>query len=254
MRDQLCQHVPIDVVYTWVNGSDPVFLDSLKHATEKLHAETSKIHDNPKNYQHQKCYYKDCATSHFLTIPTLVDFTTLQIKTQNPQFSNLVNIQSQNLICHHASQQNRTFLVMDSVESAKDIDLTKEIKIGLKNKYRATHAYWTTDRFIPNTFAIPDHLILTKLPSSTTKEKLLYKLPLELAVCNLICFLRKCVRPYKSLNELNFHLILIIPSLIYLQEKAKSIWLYMEKSMAVIELKDQSAEKFAGDDIKVCLI
>ena len=89
MRDQLCQHVPIDVVYTWVNGSDPVFLDSLKHATEKLHAETSKIHDNPKNYQHQKCYYKDCATSHFLTIPTLVDFTTLQIKTQNPQFSNL---------------------------------------------------------------------------------------------------------------------------------------------------------------------
>ena len=182
MRDQLCQHVPIDVVYTWVNGSDPVFLDSLKHATEKLHAETSKIHDNPKNYQHQKCYYKDCATSHFLTIPTLVDFTTLQIKTQNPQFSNLVNIQSQNLICHHASQQNRTFLVMDSVESAKAIDLTKEIQIGLSNKYRATHAYWTTDRFIPNTFAIPDHLILTKLPSSTTKEKLLYKLPSELAV------------------------------------------------------------------------
>ncbi|KAJ8668162.1 hypothetical protein QAD02_009825 [Eretmocerus hayati] len=27
---QLCQHVPIDVVYTWVNGSDPQFLDNLK--------------------------------------------------------------------------------------------------------------------------------------------------------------------------------------------------------------------------------
>ena len=180
MRDLLCQHVPIDVVYTWVNGSDPLFLDSLKHATEKLAAET--IHDNPKNYQHQKCYYKDCATSHFLTIPSLVDFTTLQIKTQNPQFSNLVNVQAQNLICHDASLQNRTFLVMDSVESAKAVDLTKEIRIGLGNKYRATHAYWTTDRFIPNTFAIPDHLILTKLPSSTTKEKLLYKFPSDLAV------------------------------------------------------------------------
>ena len=58
----------------------------------------------------------------------------------------------------------------------------------------------------------------------------------------------------KSLNELNFHLILLVHSLIYYQEKVKSIWLYMEKSMAVIELKDQSAEKFAGDDIKVCLI
>ena len=62
------------------------------------------------------------------------------------------------------------------------------------------------------------------------------------------------MRKTKLLNELKFHLILIVPSLIYLEEKVKSIWLYMEKSMAVIELKDQSAEKFAGDDIKVCLI
>ncbi|XP_031784981.1 N-acetylglucosamine-1-phosphotransferase subunits alpha/beta [Nasonia vitripennis] len=29
-QKQLCQHVPIDVVYTWVNGSDPQFLDNLK--------------------------------------------------------------------------------------------------------------------------------------------------------------------------------------------------------------------------------
>jgi len=27
---KLCQHVPIDVVYTWVNGSDPVFLENLQ--------------------------------------------------------------------------------------------------------------------------------------------------------------------------------------------------------------------------------
>ncbi|XP_011302956.1 N-acetylglucosamine-1-phosphotransferase subunits alpha/beta [Fopius arisanus] len=27
---KLCQHVPIDVVYTWVNGSDPKFIDNLK--------------------------------------------------------------------------------------------------------------------------------------------------------------------------------------------------------------------------------
>lgn len=29
-QKKLCQHVPIDVVYTWVNGSDPVFLESLQ--------------------------------------------------------------------------------------------------------------------------------------------------------------------------------------------------------------------------------
>ncbi|XP_019882815.2 N-acetylglucosamine-1-phosphotransferase subunits alpha/beta isoform X2 [Camponotus floridanus] len=29
-QKKLCQHVPIDVVYTWVNGSDPVFLENLQ--------------------------------------------------------------------------------------------------------------------------------------------------------------------------------------------------------------------------------
>lgn len=29
-QKKLCQHVPIDVVYTWVNGSDPLFLESLR--------------------------------------------------------------------------------------------------------------------------------------------------------------------------------------------------------------------------------
>ena len=181
MRDLLCQHVPIDVVYTWVNGSDPLFLDDLKHATEKLTAKANKKGKNQIS-QHQKCFYKDCVTSHFLTIPSVVDFTPQQIKSQNAQFSRLVNIQSQNLICHDASIQNRTFLVMESIEAAKEIELSSEIQIGLDSRYRATHAYWTTDGYVPNTFVIPDHLILTKLPSSTTREKLLYKFPHELAV------------------------------------------------------------------------
>ena len=33
--DELSQHVPIDVVYTWVNGSDPVFLKNLKNLSRK---------------------------------------------------------------------------------------------------------------------------------------------------------------------------------------------------------------------------
>ena len=33
---RLCQDTPIDVVYTWVNGSDPVFLKNLEEALNKL--------------------------------------------------------------------------------------------------------------------------------------------------------------------------------------------------------------------------
>ena len=183
MRDLLCQHVPIDVVYTWVNGSDPLFLDNLKHATERLTAEASN--KNKHNYnedgQHHKCFYKDCVTSHFLTIPTLADFTAKSIKNQNAQFSQLSKVQSQNLICHDASIQNRTFLVMESIEAAEQINCSAKIHVGLQT-YDVYHAYWTTDQYVPNTFMIPDHLILTKLPSLTTREKLLYAIPTELAV------------------------------------------------------------------------
>lgn len=31
---RLCQYVPIDVVYTWVNGSDPKFVRELSKAKE----------------------------------------------------------------------------------------------------------------------------------------------------------------------------------------------------------------------------
>lgn len=31
---RLCQYVPIDVVYTWVNGTDPKFLKELTKAKE----------------------------------------------------------------------------------------------------------------------------------------------------------------------------------------------------------------------------
>ncbi|KAL0122045.1 hypothetical protein PUN28_007081 [Cardiocondyla obscurior] len=46
-QKKLCQHVPIDVVYTWVNGSDPAFLHSLqKHVPiADLNARASRFSD-----------------------------------------------------------------------------------------------------------------------------------------------------------------------------------------------------------------
>ncbi|KZC05291.1 N-acetylglucosamine-1-phosphotransferase subunits alpha/beta [Dufourea novaeangliae] len=40
-QKKLCQHVPIDVVYTWVNGSDPTFLKSLKEHVPILDINTA---------------------------------------------------------------------------------------------------------------------------------------------------------------------------------------------------------------------
>jgi UDP-N-acetylglucosamine-lysosomal-enzyme len=56
LQSKLCQNVPIDVVYTWVNGSDPILLQQLQQYRLQLQEEASK-----------ECPYADCVPSHIIT-------------------------------------------------------------------------------------------------------------------------------------------------------------------------------------------
>jgi UDP-N-acetylglucosamine-lysosomal-enzyme len=40
--DRLCAPLPIDIVYTWVNGTDPVLLENLSKAKLELEAEINR--------------------------------------------------------------------------------------------------------------------------------------------------------------------------------------------------------------------
>jgi len=57
LQSKLCQNVPIDVVYTWVNGSDPILLQQLQQYRQQVQEEVSK-----------KCPYANCVPSHIITI------------------------------------------------------------------------------------------------------------------------------------------------------------------------------------------
>jgi UDP-N-acetylglucosamine-lysosomal-enzyme len=67
LQSRLCQYVPIDVVYTWVNGSDPLFQDGLKHAKERLRNDPDR-----KLRLLKSCPFENCAPSHFLTTDSLL--------------------------------------------------------------------------------------------------------------------------------------------------------------------------------------
>jgi len=56
LQNKLCQTVPIDVVYTWVNGSDPILQQQLQQYRLQLQEETS-----------EKCPYENCVPSHIIT-------------------------------------------------------------------------------------------------------------------------------------------------------------------------------------------
>ena len=50
------------------------------------------------------------------------------------------------------------------------------LAVGL-DQYHIHHAHWTTEWTAPNAFPVSDHLILTKLPKTATRDKLLHILP-----------------------------------------------------------------------------
>ena len=83
LQSQLCQYLPIDAVYTYVNGSDPLFQDSLKHIKEKIQLKRDK---NDKDESNAHCEFKDCVPSHFFTTDGVLPLSTKAelIRSQNP--------------------------------------------------------------------------------------------------------------------------------------------------------------------------
>nr|CAD7569097.1 unnamed protein product [Timema californicum] len=60
LQHQLCQKVPIDVVYTWVNGSDPILIKQIAKYRDAFYEELSK-----------QCPYTSCVPSHVVALRSL---------------------------------------------------------------------------------------------------------------------------------------------------------------------------------------
>ena len=86
----------LDVVYTWVNGSDPLFLDGLKHAKEKLRTiEADSRNKHPPEFEN--CPYENCIPSHYFTTSSLPKNVKSElIRSQNPFLSKeLIDVKEQ---------------------------------------------------------------------------------------------------------------------------------------------------------------
>ena len=71
---------------------------------------------------------------------------------------------------------------MEGLESALRVASSNIsfLAVGV-DEFHIHHAHWTTEWTAPNAFPVNDHLILTKLPSTATREKVLHILPQILA-------------------------------------------------------------------------
>lgn len=174
LQSKLCQYVPVDVVYTWVNGSDPEFLEDLKHAKEILANSQGRV-------LLQGCPYSSCVPSHILALEEQIR-TGIKVGTlieDNPFMKGLLEVLNHKLICgKHV--ENRTLLYFKNVSlSTAAISVNNSISVGLK-EMPIHKSYWTSEWTVPNSFPMDHYVLIEKLPATVTETKLRNVLPKDI--------------------------------------------------------------------------
>lgn len=167
-RDRLCLPVPIDVVYTWVNGSDPILLEELKafklQITNQLNL-TSTIPD--------QCTFLHCVRAHGVVI--------------EPSLPEEINLQHLGILYPAFKIATELFPVEDAVrhvnltvamfESATDAAAALTSKMVVRGKDASIQQlYYTSDDTLVNSVAAVNTLIMSGLPYSDDESSLKTKL------------------------------------------------------------------------------
>ncbi|KAF8795915.1 N-acetylglucosamine-1-phosphotransferase like protein [Argiope bruennichi] len=165
-RNMLCQYVPIDVVYTWVNGSDPAFLKELNKAKEEYGFLSS----------HMNCSFSNCVKSHMVLVrPQLPNSLTLSDLEENDSiFQHISN--SFVVGAQHKSYENITVLVFPNHSIADQVLAKKVLSLEGQN-YTLSRAYITDNWGSQDTVLLNNMLLLTQLPYGYSKSNILEKLP-----------------------------------------------------------------------------
>lgn len=119
---QLCGVLPIDVVYTWVNGSDPLLLDGLRALSDGLQRDCSLSHCLPAPY----ISLMDSTTpkSTFESIPSVLEVTQLSIT-------------------HDSRPHNFTMLHLAGEGDVAQV--MEKVMVLAGNSSKPKQAYWTSD-------------------------------------------------------------------------------------------------------------
>lgn len=167
-RTRLCTPLPIDVVYTWVNGTDPRLLSELRAFKMGMEKELNITKD-------EKCVFTNClATSLLVLDPVIPEGTTLE---------DLSRIRSE------FSEATRTFTVQSSTTSSINYTVVefphKQQVLSLRNQtlfigkqnFSMAQGFFTSDWTVHSSILLSDTIIMAGFPSKYSEHELKEKLP-----------------------------------------------------------------------------
>ncbi|KAM3926344.1 N-acetylglucosamine-1-phosphotransferase subunits alpha/beta [Leptodactylus fuscus] len=210
-QDRLCLPMPIDVVYTWVNGTDPELVKQLRDVREQMEEEQRALREligsNKTEPTRKGSSDKmlECLLTHCIRVPMLVldpalpaNATMKDLQSTMPFFHAAISL------FHVAKPKNPstnvTVIIFESQQEAETAQLNALFEFRKETLWRA---YMTTDKDSPGLVLMQDLVFLSGFSST-----------------------------FKDTNQLKAKLPEVLSS------KIKRIQLYSEASVALLQLNN----------------
>ncbi|KAL3977220.1 solute carrier family 7 (L-type amino acid transporter), member 9/15 [Sarotherodon galilaeus] len=185
-QSRLCLPMPIDVVYTWVNGTDTALLRELKAVKEQLEEEqkaqrerlgrnTSETTEVPKDSVKPECLLSHCIIAPMLALdPALpANITLKELPSLSPAFSAAKELLLMNKPFHQPTSFSVVVFNSQAEASKAYTDVSKE-----DQKFSVSRCYLTTDKEAPGLTRMQTLAYLSGFPASFKEtERLRAKLP-----------------------------------------------------------------------------
>ncbi|XP_045176047.2 N-acetylglucosamine-1-phosphotransferase subunits alpha/beta-like isoform X2 [Mercenaria mercenaria] len=166
-RGRLCLPVPIDVVYTWVNGTDPDLIRNLQRV--KL-----DMQDQLNTSREAQCVFSNCIPSSSIALdPLLPDNMTLTLLASNyPEFSSAKKMFT---VTSPVDYKNYTIVGFSDMEQVSLV-VNKTYVIEGRNT-TVVRCYITPDATVQNGVLLTDQIFMSGFPHTLNAEELKLKLP-----------------------------------------------------------------------------
>ncbi|NXU88410.1 GNPTA phosphotransferase, partial [Xiphorhynchus elegans] len=187
-QNRLCLPMPIDVVYTWVNGTDVELIKELQQVREQMEEEQKIMREilgkNTTEPTKKSEKQLECLLTHCIKVPMLVLDPALPI---NVTLKDLLSIHpalqaATNMFFVAKPKNPSTNVTVIVFDSPKDVEAAHSGMMKDNSKQIVWRAYLTTDKEVPGLVLMQDLAFLSGFPA-TFKEtnQLRTKLPESLA-------------------------------------------------------------------------
>ncbi|KAM8979687.1 N-acetylglucosamine-1-phosphotransferase subunits alpha/beta isoform X1 [Sarcophilus harrisii] len=187
-QNRLCLPMPIDVVYTWVNGTDVELLKELRQVREQMEEEQKAMREilgkNSTEPTKKSEKQLECLLTHCIKVPMLILDPALPVNISLKELPSIYpSLQSASDIFYVAKPKNPSsnvsVVVFDSQKEVEDAQAGMSKGVSKQSVWRA---YLTTDKEVPGLVLMRDLAFLSGFPPTFKEtEQLRAKLPENLA-------------------------------------------------------------------------